>query len=390
MAAGEASLEDITAAKRVAHTLKGSGAIIGLRGLTALGHNFEDVLEHFEKQGGQVAASVADILIDGAYCLEQMVAFVTGTDEYPDQSLSVLQDVLDLANRIDRGESLDQPVHRVTRGEHVSAPVQQAAPPEQPGTAVAETADITALRPVPSKKQHAPAVAPAAALRVNLDRIEELFRVSAEVSVHTAAMEARIKQLTDRARELLEQNLRVQKRLFELETVVDVRALTMMRARSSREASAAFDPLEMDQYNELHSTAHALMEESNDARILSQRIEEGIAQLAGMQTRQQLLSRDLQHLVVGTRMTEVSVLEPRLQRNIRTTSQAIKPPMANARRVAPSEMVNECVSGSKVMMTAILLVNILSQWYSVKSPMFESLSTRRSISWTVMVVIIIR
>ena len=120
-------------------------------------------------------------------------------------------------------------------------------------------------------------------MRVSLDRIEDLFRVSAEVSVHTAAMEARIKALADRAKELLEQNLRVQKRLFELETVVDVRALTMMRARSRGSEQTAFDPLEMDQYSELHSTAHALVEEASDARLLSHSIEEDIAQLAGMQ-----------------------------------------------------------------------------------------------------------
>mgnify|MGYP000167193121 CR=1 FL=1 len=111
-----------------------------------------------------------------------------------------------------------------------------------------------------------PAVPAAAALRVSLDRIDELFRVSAEVSVHSAAMESRIKQLTERAKELLEQNLRVQKRLFELETVVDVRALSVMRAHGNRDSNAAFDPLEMDQYNELHSTAHALLEEASDAR----------------------------------------------------------------------------------------------------------------------------
>lgn len=319
MAAGEADSDDFAVAKRVAHTMKGSGAIIGLRGLASLGHHFEDILEHFEKQGGHVAASAADVLLDGAYCLEQMVAFVAGADEYPQQAQSVLQDVLDLANRIDRGEDISQPVHRVAHGQNRPEPAPAAAT----GTKVAEleSTPVTAVHPASGVKQATP-VASAAALRVDLERIEDLFRVSAEVSVHTAAMEARIKALADRAKELLEQNLRVQKRLFELETVVDVRALTMMRARSQRSDKTTFDPLEMDQYSELHSTAHALVEEASDARLLSHGIEEDIAQLAGMQNRQQLLSRDLQHLVIGTRMTEVGALEPRLQRNIRSTSQA--------------------------------------------------------------------
>jgi chemotaxis protein histidine kinase CheA len=114
----------------------------------------------------------------------------------------------------------------------------------------------------------------------------------------------------------------VQKRLFELETVVDVRALTMTRARTQRSDEAAFDPLEMDQYSELHSTAHALMEEAADARVLAQRLEDEIAKLSSVQTRQQRLAKDLQHLVMGTRMAEAGVFESRLQRTVRTTCQA--------------------------------------------------------------------
>ena len=135
-------------------------------------------------------------------------------------------------------------------------------------------------------------------------------------------MESRIKALAGRSHELLAQNLRVQKRLFELETLVDVRALTMMRARTRRSDEQAFDPLEMDQYSELHSTAHALAEEAADARVMALRLEDGIAELESVQARHERLAKDLQHLVIGTRMTAAGVLESRLQRNVRTTCQA--------------------------------------------------------------------
>ncbi len=300
MASGQADSSDFIAAKRVAHTLKGSGAIIGLRGLASLGHHLEDILEHFERQGGHVATTAADALLDAAYCLEQMVGYAAGSDEYPRQAQPVLQAVLDLANRIDRGESLEGPVARTEAAAAVAPPQSQ---------------------PMPARAANATA-SPAAALRVSVERVDELFRVSGEVSVHTAAMEARIQALADRSRELLAQNLRVQKRLFELETLVDVRALTMMRAHTRRVEAQAFDPLEMDQYSELHSTAHALMEEAADARVLALRLEEGIAALASVQAGQDRLSKDLQHLVIGTRMTAAGVLESRLQRNVRSTAQA--------------------------------------------------------------------
>lgn len=314
MASGEGDSSDIVAAKRVAHTLKGSGAIIGLRGIASLGHHLEDILEHFENTQSNVAPQAADALLDAAFCLEQMIGYVLGTDEYPQQARGVLQNVLDLANLIDRGESVEGLTARAANAVAVARDSSTAAKPAQP------QADADAAMELP--RSTGPTAVPGGAVRLSVQRIDELFRVSGEVSVHSAAMEARIKALVDSSRALLTQNLRVQKRLFELETVVDVRTLTVMRGRSERQSDAAFDPLEMDQYSELHSTSHALVEEAADARALSMRLEEEIAQLASLQARQQRLNKDMQHLVIGTRMTEVAVLESRLHRNVRTTCQA--------------------------------------------------------------------
>ena len=302
LVSGEGDSSDLVAAKRIVHTMKGSGSIIGLRGLTSLSHHLEDILEHFERLGGPVAGLAADVLLDAAFCLEQMIGHVLGEDDAPQQSQAVLQAVLDLANRIDRGESLDTGATRAGALDSGSA------------------ASLPSARREPAAEVRGSVTAsPTAALRVSVQRVDELFRVSGEVSVHTAAMEARLKALTERARELVTQNLRVQKRLFEIETLVDVRSLSVMRARTRRDENAALDPLELDQYSELHGTAHALMEEAADARGIAARLEDDIAQTAAIHTRQQRLSRDLQHLVISTRMTEVGVLSSRLQRNVRST-----------------------------------------------------------------------
>jgi chemotaxis protein histidine kinase CheA/CheY-like chemotaxis protein len=294
MASGQGDSSDVVAAKRTAHTLKGSASIIGLRGIASLSHHLEDILDHFELEGSRVARPVAEALLDAAFCLEQMIGYVMGVDDFPAHSQSVLQNVLDIANRIDRGEQIE------------SAAPRAATPAAREPAPAASTA----------------ATAPNAGMRVSVERVEELFRVSGEVSVHGAAMEAQVKALVDSSRELLAQNLRVQKRLFELETLVDVRTLATLRGRTASAGDAGFDRLELDQYSELHSTSHALVEESADARSLAGRLEEEIARLASLQARQQRLNKDLQHLVIGTRMTEAGVLESRLHRNVRSTCQA--------------------------------------------------------------------
>lgn len=306
LAAGQGDSSDLIAARRVVHTLKGSGAIIGLRGLTSLGHHLEDILDHFEHDSAHIAKPVADVLLDAAYCLEHMVSHVLGSDEYPQQAQAVLQRVLDMANRIDRGESVDEAIERAA---DTSAP----APGLMPQGAAPQNA--------PQAAPHAPT----AALRVNVERVDELFRVASELSVSSAGMEARLKVVTEAAHTLLAQNLRVQKRLFELETLLDVRALPTLRGRnpdSQRDKSPGFDPLEMAQYSELHSTTYALIEEAADARSIAARLEDEIAQTASTHGRQQRLSKDLQHLVIGMRMTEIGTLASRLQRNVRSTCQA--------------------------------------------------------------------
>ncbi len=311
----EIVLADLQQAKRYTHTLKGTGATIGARGLASVGHHLEDILEYLEENPQHANAYIKNLLLDSAYCLEQMVGYIAQTDDNPEQAFFILQQLLDVTNKIYQGESLDE-LQLVT---------DTMATMPTPTEPVKQAPTSNAPKAQPKAK------AKVSTLRIPVKRIDDLFRVSGEISIHSSAMEDKIKLLTKQTQELLEQNLRVQKRLFELETLVDVRALNAMRHHSHTTDSHAtenddkhtqvFDPLELNQYNELYSSAHALFEESADVREFSHMIEEQIASLSSMQSRQQVLSRDLQHLVMNTRMSEVGELESRLQRNIRTTGQ---------------------------------------------------------------------
>ncbi len=141
--------------------------------------------------------------------------------------------------------------------------------------------------------------------------IDALFRISGEISTHSSIMEDKIKLLTKQTQQLLAQNLRVQKRLFELETLVDIESFNVtpnhhQATKNNHGETLKLSPLEMNQYNELHSSVHALLEEFTDIRQFSHLVEEQIASLSSMQSHQQILSRDLQHLVMNTGMSKVS------------------------------------------------------------------------------------
>ena len=60
--------------------------------------------------------------------------------------------------------------------------------------------------------------------------------------------------------------------------------------------------------------------------------------------------------------------------SVRTTIQAMAPPIVKESKVAPSETVKECTRGSKVMIVLIWLVSMRVQWNRVKSPITASLA----------------
>ncbi|MEO7623645.1 MAG: Hpt domain-containing protein, partial [Gallionella sp.] len=76
IAAGQADINDLRSAKRIAHSFKGSANIVGIRGIAALGHHTEDVLEYFEKNPLKPPRALGRTLVAASDCLAQMVGFL--------------------------------------------------------------------------------------------------------------------------------------------------------------------------------------------------------------------------------------------------------------------------------------------------------------------------
>ena len=89
------SLEDVDHARRVAHTLKGAGNTVGVKGVGNLTHVLEDILVACEREKKLPAPQLCEILIEAADCLEEMGEALLGKGGPPAQSLAVYQKVLD-------------------------------------------------------------------------------------------------------------------------------------------------------------------------------------------------------------------------------------------------------------------------------------------------------
>ncbi len=364
---GEATDEDMAAAKRIAHSLKGSANIVGIRGIATLGHHTEDILEWFEQNQARPPLALTNALLDAAACLEQMIGSLLGIEDAPTQTQAkeILQSVLDWASRIHSGSiedeidaappvladldaSLPAPIE-VTDLDATFAVQTETTDLNVTPTIQAENADLDATLPLLIEAAHLNAtpqvltetfreeevslseaslpsnvtsqIPVAPIIRVPVATMDELFRLTGELSVKIGQLTEQVKQAQQRTNGLLRQNLKVQQRIFDLENLVDIRGLASLRDTPISHGDQIFDALEMEQYTELQSNTRALTEEAADTREFSRRIEEDVAQMGAVLQQTQRVQRELQYMAMTTRMSPVGSLAPRLHRNIRQTSQ---------------------------------------------------------------------
>ncbi len=310
LADGRATSAETAQAKRIAHTLKGSASIIGIRGIAVLGHDVEDILEFIERHPQSLPTQLSDALVDAAGCIEGMVGALLGLEEPPSSAISILQAVRHWAARVARGE-LEEAADE-SRQAAAQAPAV-VLPPQVETAAVSETANQPAREGAPNAARD---------LRIPVGIVDDLFRLVGEMSIKAGQLQDRLRLASQRAKSLLAQDQLVQQRIFELENLVDIRGLAAMRSRRHGALNeAGFDPLEFDQYNELHSATRGLIEGTVDARELGLGIEEDIAQLSAILARQEQMNREIRHLAMSMRMTPLKNIVSRLTRNVRQTAQ---------------------------------------------------------------------
>jgi len=305
IAAGDDMLDNVGAAQRLAHTLKGSANLLAVKGVANLMHHMEDILEYLSgEQKIQVADALSYSLQEAADCVETMIDAPQGKDTAPGDAQRILQDVLDWANLADSGqlESVQ------------AAPVLASSRKEAAGQT--ETA-------ADEKLQAAPAVSEEV-LRVSTRTVDDLFRMVGEMSIAIGQTRERLKGIIRQGEEMRIQDTAVQQRRFELEDMVDVRSMsfTQRRMRSVVGGENGFDSLEMDQYDELYGSAHSFIESVSDYREMMLRLQNGLSDLDGLFLQQQRLNKELQRVVMTTRLVPVSNITSRLQRSVRQACRA--------------------------------------------------------------------
>ncbi|HED36393.1 MAG TPA: hypothetical protein ENJ08_19525, partial [Gammaproteobacteria bacterium] len=296
------NLEYLDVAQRIAHTLKGASNVVGVKGIANLTHHLEDILEIQSKAKKLPSTELHNVLSDAADCLETMSEALLGIDTPPDNSQEIFQSILDWANKLD--------IEGATQKTQPSKNRTQASPLLAFKT---DTPDITpdqTTNPVPS------AHSLESTLRVPVTLADELLRLTGENLISTSQVYAYIKTIKNRYSGLKTHNLSLQKLSFDLEHVIDIQGVLNNRQTT---LDKKFDPLELDEFHELHAMSRQLVEIAADAIEITQLLEKDIDQLQGLVISQDKLQKESQNLVLRTRMVPTKNITARLKRGVKQT-----------------------------------------------------------------------
>ena len=293
-------LDNLEVAQRIAHTLKGAANVVGVRGIANLTHHLEDILEIQAKALKRPGQELTEALLEAADCLEAMSDALMGVDSAPQNALQVLQTVLDWANRLDQQGANAASVTVSPALEETSASGVEAT--EKP-TEPSETTE--------PREQHVLENM----LRVPVGLADELLRLAGENLISTGQIQEHIRNILMSQESIRLHNQALQQLSFDLEHLVDIQGVAAQLNQGQDYSD--FDPLEMDQYNEMHSVSRRLVEIAADAAAFAGNLEGQLIELGDLVVAQNQIQKENQDLVLRTRMVAVSTIVQRLKRGVR-------------------------------------------------------------------------
>ncbi|MBY0495178.1 MAG: chemotaxis protein CheW [Cyanobacteria bacterium] len=320
--------------RRSVHTLKGAAGVVGYVGASKLAHRMEDLLDRLYEGQATLNDAMVRTLSSSSDALHDMIG---GPADVPKLQAMVLR----LFSEFDRF------IGEVPGAE---APIAETAPTIE--TPVVETPAPVVEAPVAERRRRHPDRRSAGpALRVPVNRLNELVRVVSELVINRSTFEQHHLALIEQIDELKLSTTRLRKVTHKLECDYEVRALGGNMAMTGpgivRPAGPAgghgFDDLEFDRYTEFHLLTRELTEITSDIATIGSRVSTTIGDFDSDLTRLGRLTRDIQDKTMEFRMVPLGTLTAQLERTVRSTGDSC------------GKLVNFSIDGGHVALDKSLL-----------------------------------
>ncbi len=318
------SFESIDEARRIAHTLKGDANTVGVRGLANLTHALEDILIALAKRPELLNAECADLLTNASDTVEEIADHLLGRGPAPESLLDTYQHVLDTANALADGADA---VPAAAKSADPGARTHDRAPAasESAGGETIGATPQTAPRSDAEVLQTGMAASGIQSLNVPSALLDDLQRLAGESLVTANQIDKQLDGLTRLHRDQRQEVRYTQELVNRLDDLVALRGAALQS--TAQKAGAELDPLEIDQYNELHVISRQLIEAHADSSEFVRRIEQTMNSLADLRSEQEKLNVELQRNIQRTRTVPFSQISARLQRIVRQTSKQVMKPV---------------------------------------------------------------
>jgi chemotaxis protein histidine kinase CheA len=296
--AGSATVDGLIESQRTAHTLKGSGNIVGVRAVGRLAHGIEDIFEYAVERGARLPKAMASDVQQAIAVLDQCIASLRGEDEAPTTILPWLKRLNEwhIAARTGAAEASE------------FAPIESDMG-EQPAVEAAAAGTTTAAGKANEAAE--------GSLRVSAERVDLLLRRTGQAVVRTGRVRDYLRGAIERLGTRESISTLLQARLRELEQVVDKQGVSLGERQARGDE---FDPLEMDQYSELQGLVRFIVELVDDERELASNVSAASASALLVMNDQARELADQYQDMVGLRLVPFRRISARLKRTVVQTA----------------------------------------------------------------------
>ncbi len=294
LGSGAVAPDQLELAHRHAHTLKGSAAIAGLRGIATLAHALEDAMEAFRREGFNAPPPLLDAMQAGCEQLDH--AFDHLANHTPAPAL------LQATGHVLHAWACQLQGQDVPAAALEAAPVQAASLPASPAPSRA-TPDM----PADDEAQ----------IRVPARALDKIFRAVNELSAGLLRLRLQSDALLARTESMSGLEQTASARLLEIEQRVSVDGLqrqgtTPAMGTDRGTGSGGFDAIELNRYNELAGAAQALSEAVLDLRVARQELVPSVRDVATLAQRQLEFAREARYQLAQARLRPLADLRPQL------------------------------------------------------------------------------
>ncbi|MDQ5770201.1 hybrid sensor histidine kinase/response regulator [Thiothrix subterranea] len=312
---GDNTPEQKRHAARLAHTVKGASGVVGVKAIAAFTHRLEDILEldinpHLPNGLGATLAACAD-------CLETLFDHLQEHKPLPDEYHSLLAEMDTWELRLTEA----MPAEAAEPDISELLPVTPLLLPDFITQSGLTTDDETSTNNTPNAEVPRSS---ATHLSVPLETVQRLLNLAGELITSTSQIAEQAQHTLAFGKQLQQQDERIRQMLEELSETIDQQSSNLhspstYQSFATLSQADGFDQLELEAYNDLHSTSNLLTESIADNRELTRNLQQQIRQISEQVYQQQRLQRQLSETILRTRLIPVQSIVTRLERTVRET-----------------------------------------------------------------------